>query len=142
MASVGSQDDVYNLCFKSATERFQYHLQDVSRSAGGRPEFGIIVCDHRNTMDDKRLRTHHQRLLHTTAANTANYRNLIEGVFLTPSNHSIGIQIADLVAGAVWRHFERNDSRWFEALQPSFRTSSTGEIEGYGLVKIPKRGWK
>jgi hypothetical protein len=46
------------------------------------------------------------------------------------------------VAGAVWRKFERDDDRWFTLIEKSFRRSRTGQVDGFGLVKVPKTGWK
>ena len=99
MPSVNDQQGIYNLGYKTLTERFQYYLQDESRKSGV-PTRGLIICDHRGKGDDKRLRAHHQMLVHSTAAFTSRYENLIESVLLQPSNLSIGIQFADLVAGA------------------------------------------
>jgi hypothetical protein len=80
-------------------------------------------------------------LVHSTAAFTAKYGNLIESLLLQPSNLSMGIQLADIVAGAVWRRFERNDDRWYRFMQPSLRRSTNGQIDGYGIVRVPKAGW-
>jgi hypothetical protein len=140
MASISDQQGIYNLSYKVLTERFQYYLQDLSRELS-KTEYGIIISDHRGASDDRKLRAHHQMLVHSTAAFTSAYPNLIESVLLQPSNLSIGIQFADLVAGAVWRKFERGDDRWFTIIEESFRRSRTGNIEGYGIVKAPKANW-
>lgn len=141
MASVNTQEDLYQGTFKPVTERFQYHLQDIGKVTG-RKEYGIVVGDHRGANDDRRLRGHHEKLLHSSSGFTSKYENLIEGLFLHPSNLSVGIQLADMVAGAVWRKFERNDDRFYKLLEPSLRTSKTGVINGYGLVKYPTVGFK
>lgn len=141
MASVNGPQDIYHLAYKGVTERFQYHLQEMSREIGTK-QLGIVVSDHRGRDDDKVLRGVHQKLLHSKGDFISFYDNFIEGLFLTPSHHSIGIQLADLVAGAVWRRFERQDDRSFEALKPSLRTDRTGAIEGYGIIKSPKAGWE
>ena len=70
----------------------------------------------------------------------SNYANLIEGLFIAPSHYSVGIQFADLVAGAVYRRVEANDARFFDVIKPLIRTGTNGKIEGYGIVKIPKGG--
>ncbi|MHB1220303.1 MAG: DUF3800 domain-containing protein [Alphaproteobacteria bacterium] len=101
MDSINTQEDLYHGTYKPITERFQYYLQDESRLVGTK-QFGIVVADHRGNQDDKRLRGHHQKLLHSTGGFTSEYKNLIEGLFLEPSNLSMGVQLADLVAGAVW----------------------------------------
>lgn len=67
------------------------------------------------------------------------YRNLIEGVFIAPSHLSVGIQFADLIGGAVFRKFARNDDRYFKMIESLFRKSPSGQIEGYGLIIWPKR---
>jgi len=101
-----------------------------------------VVADHRGVEDDQRFRLHHQKLLYSSAEFISRYRNLVESLFVQPSNLSVGIQLADMVAGAVWRKFERGDDRWYGLLEPSLRRSSTGVLEGYGLVKSPKQGWE
>jgi len=140
MPSVNDQQGIYNLGYKTLTERFQYYLQDESRKSGT-PTRGLIICDHRGKGDDKRLRAHHQMLVHSTAAFTSRYENLIESVLLQPSNLSIGIQFADLVAGAVWRKCERDDDRWYSMMRESLRRGPAGQVEGYGIIKVPKMNW-
>jgi hypothetical protein len=137
---ISSQEDIYHATFKPVTERFQYHLQEIGRLTG-RKEFGIVVGDHRGAKDDKRLRAHHEKLLHSSSDFTSKYLNLIEGLFIHPSNLSVGIQLADMVAGAVWRKFERKDETYYNLLLPSLRTSSQGKVEGYGIVKFPTKGF-
>jgi hypothetical protein len=139
LPSVNEQQDIYNLAYKVVTERFQYFLQDLNRA--GRNERGLIIGDHRGRDDDRRLRAYHQMLVHSSAAFTSRYELIVESVLLQPSNLSIGIQLADMVAGAVWRKYEREDERWFELMASSFRRGPRGEVEGYGVVKVPKRDW-
>lgn len=136
-----NQADFYHATFKPVTERFEYHLNDV-RKVAGRREYGIVVGDHRGPGDDKRLRSYHERLLHSNGAGIIDYKNLIEGLFIHPSNLSIGIQLADMVAGAVWRKYERDDDRFYEMLKPSLRKDRQGREAGYGIVKFPTAGFK
>lgn len=79
----------------------------------------------------------YQRLLTGSEKNFSNYKNLIEGVFIAPS-HLSGIQLADMVAGAVFRRFVRNDDRYYKLIENAFRKSPQGSIEGYGLIRCPK----
>ncbi|MBN8897313.1 MAG: DUF3800 domain-containing protein, partial [Rhodospirillales bacterium] len=139
ISSISGPDDIYHLTYKVITERFQYHLQDLGTRS--QPERGIVVCDHRGADNDKRLRRHHQMLIHAPGGPTSVYKNLIEGLFLQPSHQSIGIQLADLVAGAIWRKFERSDSRFYDLVEPIMRRSKLGEVDGYGIARVPKRGW-
>src|SRR4051794_32695676 len=95
MHSVSGAFDIYGLAYKTVTERFQYHLQDLSKEIG-HTQYGIIVCDHRGQNDDRMLRAHHQKLVHAKSSFFSQYDNVVESIFLTPSHLSIGIQMADL----------------------------------------------
>lgn len=130
--------DLYWYAYKQMTERFQYYLQDLSRIVGSKIN-GIIVCDHRQPKDDHQLRHLHQKLLIGSKKHFSIYENLIEGVFIAPSHLSVGIQFADMVAGAIYRNFVRKDPRYFDLIKSSFRTGANGQIEGYGLVRWPRR---
>jgi hypothetical protein len=133
-------DDLYHYTYKPLSERFQYYLQDLSRTVG-RTETGIIVADHRGPQPDARFRKAHENLLRPAGKSTSDYKNLVESLFFLPSDTSVGIQLADMVAGAVWRNFEKKDNFWYCRLEPALRRSATGVIEGYGIVKQPKGGW-
>ncbi|WP_162801111.1 DUF3800 domain-containing protein [Azospirillum brasilense] len=141
MRSVNNADDLYHLTYKTSTERFQYYLQDLSKTVG-RKENGIIVCDHRGPRDDKRLRQQHQKLLYSSGEHITRYSNLVEGLFIAPSHMSVGIQLSDLVAGAVWRHYEKGDDRWFGLIKDSLRQGPNGNPDGYGVIKTPKSNWR
>jgi len=139
LAYIHNGDDLYWYAYKQLTERFQYYLQDLERTVGQKLN-GIVVCDHRAPKDDARLRELHHKLM-TGGKNTISaYGNLIEGLFIAPSHLSVGIQLADMVAGAAFRVYRAKDNRFAEQIKGAFRTSPQGKIDGYGLVKFPK-GW-
>ncbi len=137
---IKTADDLYWYSYKQLTERFQYYLQDLERTVGQRVN-GIVVCDHRAPQDDERLRELHHKLLVGERENFSKYNNLIEGLFIAPSHLSVGVQFADMVAGAVFRKYRIGDNRYFARIETAFRRSLSGKIEGYGLVKFPKAGW-
>ncbi len=136
--SLKSINDLYYYTYKPVTERFQYYLQDLSRTIGS-AEPGLVVCDQQSCgMRDGLLRDLHQRLLQVEGQNTSKYENMVEGLMLAPSHHSVGVQLADIVVGAVGRFFNRKDDRWFQLLEPSWRRNpKTGKKEGWGLVRFP-----
>lgn len=140
LPSINTQDDIYFRTYKPITERFQYLLQDLSRSTGAHHS-GIIVADHRGSKDDAKMRQQHERLVRESGKFTSTYSNFVEGLFFAPSHLSVGIQLADMVAGATWRAFERGDASFFDQIKGSFRAKPSGEIDGYGLVKFPT-AWK
>jgi hypothetical protein len=138
---IGSQDDLYFVTYKPISERFQYFLQDMSREVGD-VQLGIVVADHQGRKQDDTLRNQHQRMVRENNQFTSNFGNYVETIFLTPSHHSVGIQFADMVAGGIGRKFISNDATFFDMFKGSFRRSSTGTLEGYGAVKVPKQGWR
>ena len=139
--NLNTQEDLYFRTYKPVTERFQYYLQDVARESG-RDSFGLIVADHRGRGEDERMRSQHERLIRETGKYTSNYANFIEGLFFSPSHMSVGIQLADMVAGAIWRAQASADRTWFDIIKPSFRSSAGGQIDGFGLARLPKSGWQ
>ena len=140
LSDVNQQEDIYFRTYKVVTERFQYLLQDITRESG-RHTSGIIVADHRNGSQDNKMREQHERLVRDTNENTSTYVNFIESIFLSPSHLSIGIQLADMVAGAVWRFHEHGDDTWLNLIKPAFRKNGRGVIDGFGVARLPKRDW-
>lgn len=138
---VKGAEDVYRLAYKTLSERFQYYLQDLSRTTGSE-HYGMIVSDHRSADRDRGLRAHHQQLVDTSRSVFSTYSNLIETLFFAPSHLSTGIQFADLVAGSVWRKFERDDERCYKLIESSIRSSPAGTVDGFGIIRTPKAGWK
>ncbi len=140
LGNVNSQDDLYFRTYKPVTERFQYLLQDITRDSG-RDTYGIIVADHRGKGDDDSMRHRHERLIRETGQFSSEYKNFIEGLFFAPSHLSVGIQLVDMVVGAIWRAQSQNDMTWYDRLRPSFRSSPTGKIDGFGMARYPKATW-
>ncbi len=137
LSYINDGNDIYFYAYKVMTERFQYYLQDLERTVGQKIN-GIVVCDHRAPNDDTKLRELHYNLMNSTKGVVSKYDNIVEGLFIAPSHLSIGIQFADLVAGAIYRKFSANDDRFYDQISSSLRTSPTGQILGYGLAKIPR----
>ena len=141
LGNVNGQEDLYFRTYKPVTERFQYLLQDITKVSGS-DTMGLIVADHRGRDGDERMRAQHERLVREKGQYTSTYSNFIESLFFVPSHMSIGIQLVDMVAGAIWRAQAHNDQTWYERLRPSFRCSNNGGIDGYGIARFPKAGWK
>ncbi len=135
--TISNQTDVYHLTYKGVTERFQYFLQDASRVTG-QTQYGLIVSDHRQTCDDQNLRKRHHELIEKPCEYTYIYANIVETIFFAPSEATVGLQLADMVAGAVHRSFQYGEHRFAEMIRPAMRSSPMGDVNGWGLVKMPK----
>lgn len=130
-ASVTNQQELYHFAYKPLTERFQYFLQDAK-------SLGIVIADHRGRDSDKLFRAHHEALLAKKGKAVSMYGNFIEGLFLQDSCHSVGIQLADYVAGAIHRAYSTKDNDVAKILRPRIRKKKDGTILGHGVVHHPR----
>ena len=135
---INCDDELYWFAYKRLIERFQYYLQDLSRETGAKMN-GVVICDHRDRRQDKRLQKMHYRMTHGQEIHTSNFANILEGVFIVPSHFSTGIQLADMVAGGIYRWFAKNDNRFYNQIAARIRKSSKGQVNGYGIVKLHKK---
>lgn len=130
-ATVSDQQELYHFAYKPLTERFQYFLQDNK-------SLGIIIADHRGRDSDRLFRAHHDALLAKKGKTMSLYGNFIEGLFLQDSCHSVGIQLADFVAGAIHRAYSTKDTEIAGILKPRIRKKLDGTVLGHGVVHHPR----
>jgi Protein of unknown function (DUF3800) len=127
-----SPEDVYATALMFLAERFHHLLADAD-------ERGIIVVDSRFREEDTRLRRFFGDL---QEAGTPYMKldRIVEGLFLGPSQYSIGLQCADLVVAAT-AAADRGiglGRGYFARLRPRFATHpATGSIDGVGLKRFP-----
>jgi hypothetical protein len=128
-----SPEDVYATGLIFLAERF-HHLLDAE------DDLGLIVVDSRFREDDARLR----RFFADLTKDGTPYMQLpriVEGLFLGPSHHSIGLQCADLIV-ACTASAERGVGQargYLKKLLPRFAVHpATGELDGVGLKRFPE----
>lgn len=126
-------EDVYANALTFAAERFHHLL-------AAEDDVGAIVVDSRLREDDRRLRRFFADL---TEEGTPYMRleRIVEGLFLTPSQYSIGIQCADLVVAATvaGQRGIGQGSGYFKRLRRRFAVHpATGELDGVGLKRFPE----
>jgi len=138
---VNTQDDLYFETYKPLSERFQYFLQDISREIGA-VQLGIVVADHQGRKQDDSLRHEHHRMVREDIMFTSDFKNYVETIFLTPSHQSVGIQFADMVAGAINRRYMSEDRTFYDMIQGSLRRSVDGRLIGFGEIRVPRQGWR
>lgn len=130
-------EDMYHDAFEAICARFQYYLQDMQRATTGSPYYGMVVIDERNRQQNKQLDDFHYDLLNNHDSHRADYNNLVEGLFIAASHHSVGVQFADLMAGAVYRKVSKGDSSFYDIISANIRRSPSGDVNGYGIVSVP-----
>jgi hypothetical protein len=113
-ATVSPQNPV-NYAFEQLASRFDYYLQRLHRN--GDTQRGVIVFD-KSTYETtiQSLATDFRTVGHTWGV----IRNLAEVPLFLESKASRLIQVADIIAYAVYRHCEHNDSRLFSIIERRF----------------------
>lgn len=129
--SVSNQQQLYHFAYKPLSERFQYFLQDQK-------SLGITICDHRGRDNDRLFRAHHDTLTNGAGGVISGYNRFVEGLFLQDSCHSIGIQLADFVAGSIHRAYSTTDGELAGILKSRIRRKPDGSIAGHGLIHHPR----
>ncbi|WP_080580029.1 DUF3800 domain-containing protein [Sinorhizobium fredii] len=130
-ASVTNQRELYHFAYKPLSERFQYFLQDQK-------SLGIVIADHRGRDDDRLFRAHHDSLVGRSGKTVSAYGRFVEGLLLQDSCHSIGIQLADFVAGAIHRAYSTADKDLATVMKSRIRAKKDGTVLGHGVVHHPR----
>jgi len=116
-----SSRDPYEYCFEQLASRFDLYLMRLHR--GGDTQRGLIVFDEAAYETSiQNLARNFRSVGHTWGV----LRNLAEVPLFLDSRASRLIQLADLVAYAIARRFEREDSQFYEVVEDRFdREGST-----------------
>ena len=123
------EDAVYQMAVTLAMERYQYYLRASS-------DHGIIVQDERRPHQDRRLRAFYRSLL-IGGTRWTRFPNILEGVFLSPSDYSTGLQIADFVVGSIYAaHSDNPDTKFFNVIRGKV-TGDRRSGKRHGLKQWP-----
>ena len=129
-----TDEDTYATGLMFLAERFQLLLEAAD-------DVGVIIVDSRFREDDARLRRFFADLTHDGSPYSRLDR-IVEGLFLGPSHHSIGLQCADLVC-AITAAAERGGGQargYLKTLMPRFATHpATGALDGVGIKRFPEQ---
>lgn len=127
-----SPDDPVERAFEQICNRFNLFLTRQWHRKGEKHR-GLVVMD----------KTHYEETLQGLARDFrdqgtrwGNLRNLAEVPLFVDSAASRLIQIADLLAWAVWRRYEHNDTRYFDRIVGRF-DSEGGVLHGLVHFKHP-----
>ncbi len=119
-----SGQDVTQVAFEQVSSRFDQYLGRLHRQ--GDTQRGLILFDKCSV--ERRIQTM-AREFKTTGHTFGKLRNLAEVPVFVDSEASRLIQLADLVAYALFRHHEFNDSSFYNIIRNSF-DSDGGEVHG------------
>ncbi len=126
-------EETYATGLMFLAERFQLLLESAD-------DVGMIVVDSRFREDDARLRRFFADLM-KDGSPYSRLDRIVEGLFLGPSHHSIGLQCADLVCAIAAAAERRNGLArgYLKKLLPRFAVHpATGELDGVGIKRFPE----
>lgn len=92
---------------------------------------GLAVFDEEQA-DDKKLREATRSGSFYMA-----FERIVDAISFMPSDESVGVQMADLVAGAFNRYLNRNDAEYARHAWPILRCNRDGRVHGYGIKIFP-----
>lgn len=127
--------DPYMLSLDVLVERFCFEIGNV---AGG----GVIVAERRDPTLDRELDIAwlNLKVTGTRYLRAKDIENRIVGLNLRPKSANVaGLQLADLVVTPIGRKvLGKTAKEDYRIVEQKFRRGRAGEIEGYGLVVLPK----
>lgn len=114
-SAIAGKDSVH-VCFEQLARRFDLFLQRCHTKHQD-PQRGIMLFDESST--EKRLQTLAREFKHSGHA-YGKTRNYAEVPVFLDSRATRLIQLADLVAYAIFRHFEHADSQFWDIIKDRF----------------------
>lgn len=129
--------DIYNAAALFALQRLQNDVDEMHGEGAHCP--CIVIADSRQKAgQDNRLRNFVDGAMGGTSGIWVDFdKTLVEGILFQVSHYSVGVQIADFLAGATFQKDARGDSRYFDLWEPVLRKSSEGSTDGYGYIRWP-----
>lgn len=127
--------DPYMLSLDILVERFCFEIGGVSKG-------GMIVAEQRDPTLDQALRLAwlNLKLQGTRYLQGKVIADRILDIVLRPKKENIaGLQLADLVLSPIGRHvLGKKDREDWKVVERKLRRGRTGQVEGFGLVILPK----
>lgn len=122
-----------------------FHMQRIQMDMN-KKGYAILFVDPVGDNVDRSMRQQYYDYLKNDAY-INNYANIKDSLNIEMSHHSLGIQLADIVAGAfssVLKNDHENKYQWgrdlfYNYLKPTLRTNQNGDTLGYGIILEDKR---
>ncbi len=122
----GPPNTIVNKALEEMINRFHLWLQRHKT-------FGMIVSDTSTDGFDTSVRNTYE-YFKKVGTSFVTLNRLIDTLFFTPSETSIGIQIADFVSYSLKRNYENGDSKIFNQIDKKFDRTK-GKVHGLKIIK-------
>jgi hypothetical protein len=124
---------VYDFAMKKGLEAVHLYLNAQEQADLQTP----VIVECRGRKEDKELELSFRRFCDTTPKHSNPLP--FELVMVPKASNSAGLQLADLIARPIGlHHLQPNQAnRSFEILQTKLHRGVLGEVQGYGLLRVP-----
>jgi len=126
-------DNPYAIALTFCMERLQRFLGE--QNATGQKTFIMVEC--RGKKEDAELELEFRRI--ADGGNQVGRMTNLDICFMDKKHNSAGLQMADLLAYPIARHLidPNQPNRAYDLVEPKFRRSVSGRVQGYGLKVFP-----
>lgn len=132
-----NKDETYKLCF-------QYLLASVNSfmKHNGINESVTVFIDRIDSKHNKKVYVAYKEALQSKAIDFIGFddKHFSPSINFVDSEFTIGVQLADMVAGALWRGVERQIKKYSQILQVRFPMDSNQKFIGFSYQVCEK--WK
>jgi len=131
------EEHIYEWHIKNALQRIEMELQEKSEN------LGVLFIDALDETRDKKLRNSYANILREEDF-IKDYKHVKDSLNLEFSHHSVGVQLADFVAGVTnsfLRRFPEGSKIFSKYVKPLLRKSN-GKSIGYGILDIPTKSFR
>ena len=122
----GPINTIVNKALEEIVNRFHIWLQRQQT-------FGLIVSGASTKGFDTSIRSAYE-YFRQRSTTYVTLNRIIDTIFFTPSETSIGIQMADFVSYAIKRNYEYGDNKVFDQIERNF-DNSNGNLHGLKVIK-------
>lgn len=131
---VSSKHDIYKLSFQHIIYLINSYMYTHKIK-----EPIIVFIDTKDSNHDRLIYDAYKDALD----NNKLFRNFDSSIFspsinVVISRHTLGAQLADFVAGSIWRSLEAKENKYANIIKTNFHCSDSGNPIGYGYINCEK----
>lgn len=125
---IKSKDDVYKICFEHIIASVNKYLNynEVNETV-------TVLIDHIDSSHNKKVYTAYKDALRSKSIHFVGFNGekFSPSINFVDSEFTIGVQMADLVAGALWRGVEKGNKTNSRSIKKQFPLNSNNEMYGF-----------
>lgn len=129
-----NKNETYRLAFLTILSAVLNYKKSYSDN-----ENVIVMLDSREKQHNKKMYKLYREAIekHSEQLKGFNSRDFSPTLNFVDSSFTFGVQLADFIAGALWRGVEKNDKEFSRMLKEKFPTNNNGEFVNFSYIPVP-----